>query len=76
MKILRLDRQNAKRKEFDYRIGGEVLIKRVGGRKLDPKFEGPFSITQVYTNGTVEIRRSPQVFERLNIRRLVPFRRV
>ncbi|CAJ1945395.1 unnamed protein product [Cylindrotheca closterium] len=32
-----LRRQNAKRKEFDNRIGGEVLIKNTDGRKLDPK---------------------------------------
>ncbi|CAJ1964150.1 unnamed protein product [Cylindrotheca closterium] len=30
-----LRRQNAKRKEFDYRIGGEVLIKNTDGRKLE-----------------------------------------
>ncbi|CAJ1929748.1 unnamed protein product [Cylindrotheca closterium] len=36
-----LRRQNAKRKEFDFRIGGEVLIKNTDGRKLDPKYRGP-----------------------------------
>jgi len=56
-----LRRQNAKRREFDYVVGGEVLIKNFNPSKLDPK---------------MEVQRSPQVFERLNIRRLVPFRRV
>ncbi|CAJ1960529.1 unnamed protein product [Cylindrotheca closterium] len=71
-----LRRQNAKRKEFDYRIGGEVLIKNTDGRKLDPKYRGPYPITNVYTNGTVEIQRTNAIRERINIRRLVPFRRV
>ena len=71
-----LRRQNAKRKEFDYVVNGEVLIKNFNPSKLDPKMEGPYRITRVFTNGTVEIRRNHQVFERLNIRRLVPFRRV
>lgn len=71
-----LRRQNAKRREFDFRVGGEVLIKAFNPRKLDERNQGPFTITQVFTNGTVEVQKSPQVFERLNIRRLVPFRRV
>ncbi|CAJ1960600.1 unnamed protein product [Cylindrotheca closterium] len=71
-----LRRQNAKQKEFDYRIGGEVLIKNTDGRNLDPKYRGPYPITNVYTNGTVEIQRTNAICERINIRRLVPFRRV
>ena len=71
-----LRRQNAKRQEFDYAVNGEVLIKTTNPGKLDPKMEGPFRITRVFTNGSVEIRRNNQVYERLNIRRLVPFRRV
>ncbi|CAJ1945362.1 unnamed protein product [Cylindrotheca closterium] len=46
-----LRRQNAKQKEFDYRIGGEVLIKNTDGKKLDPKYRGLYSITNFYTNG-------------------------
>ena len=69
-----LRRQNAKRREYDYRIGHQVLLKVPNPNKLDPRYQGPFVITQVYTNGTVEIQRTPTVRERLNIRRLVPFR--
>ena len=69
-------RQNAKRLEFHYTVGGEVLIKVPSPNKLEPRTEGPYRITQVFTNGTLEIQRSAQVRERLNIRRLVPFRRV
>ena len=73
-----LRRQNAKRKEFDFAIDQEVLLKipKNDRRKLDEKFEGPYVITQVYTNGTVRIRLNPQVTQRVNIRRIVPFRRV
>ena len=69
-----LRRQNAKRREYDHRIGHQVLLKVPNPNKLDPRYQGPFVITQVYTNGTVEIQRTPTVRERLNIRRLVPFR--
>ena len=71
-----LRRQNSKRREFHYAAGQEVLIKALNPNKLDPKFEGPFVVTQVFTNGTVEIQRNPLVSEQINIRRLVPFRRV
>ncbi|CAJ1955782.1 unnamed protein product [Cylindrotheca closterium] len=32
-----LQQQNAKQKEFDYNVGGEVLIKNFNPSKLDPK---------------------------------------
>ena len=37
-----LRRQNAKRRDFDYAINDEVLIKVPKPNKLDPKFQGPF----------------------------------
>ena len=66
--------ENAKRKEFDFAINQAVLLN--DWRKLDEKFKGPYVITQVYTNGTVRIRLNPQITQRVNIRRIVPFRRV
>ena len=71
-----LRRQNAKRREYDYKVNGEVLLVVPNPSKLDQPYEGPYRITQVFTNGTVEIQRTPQVFERINIRRLIPFRRL
>ena len=35
---------------------------------------GPFVIVSVHVNGTVVIQRQPNVEERINIRRLKPFR--
>jgi hypothetical protein len=72
-----LRRQNLKRRSFDYQVGQQVLILNsdIYPAKLDPtSVEGPFSIIQVHTNGTVTIQRSAVVTERINIRRLRPFR--
>ena len=70
-----LRRQNAKRREFRYAVGQEVLIKAVDPRKLDARAHGPYTIQQVYPNGKIDVNRNPHVVERLNIRRVIPFRR-
>ena len=70
-----LRRQNLKRRSFDYAINQEVLIKVPNPRKLDDKAEGPYLITQVHANGTLTIRRTEHVTERINIRRVIPYRR-
>jgi transposase InsO family protein len=71
----RLLAANAKRFSFDYQIGDEVLKLIFQPDKLDPRASGPFTITRVHTNGTVTIETSPGVIERINIRRLKPYRR-
>jgi hypothetical protein len=70
-----LRRQNLKRRSFDYAINQEVLVKVPDPRKLDDKAEGPYIITQVHANGTITIRRNAHVTERINIRRVIPYRR-
>ena len=67
-------RQNARRREHHYRIGDPILIKAGDPVKLAPRVHGPYPIVQVYTNGTVDVQKAPHVVERLNIRRIVPFR--
>ena len=69
-----LRQQNAKRLEYQYRIGQEVLIKSISPNKLDPRAHGPYRIQQVYQNGTIDVMRNDHVVERLNIRRVIPFR--
>ena len=65
-------RENNKRIDFDYEVGQQVYIVTEGiQRKLDSPKIGPFSITEVFTNGTVCIQRGA-VNERINIRRLEP----
>ena len=66
-------RENAKRISYDYAVGDRVFVRNKGvQRKLDPIKHGPYTITEVHTNGTVRIQRQ-NFTERINIRRLEPF---
>jgi hypothetical protein len=69
-----LRRQNQQRREYHYRVGDSVLVKMPNPSKLDERAVGPFPIVQVYTNGSVDIQRNPHVTERVNIRRLLPYK--
>ena len=65
-------RENAKRVTHDYAIGNQVYVEITGiYRKLDYRKQGPYRITEVFTNSTVWVQRV-QVNERINIRRLKP----
>ena len=64
--------ENKKRLDYDYQIDDQVYITKDGTfRKLDCPKQGPFPITEVFSNGTVRIQRGA-VNERINIRRLEP----
>jgi hypothetical protein len=65
---------NQKRISHDYQPGEHVLVRLQNPATLDAPTEGPFLIVRAYTNGTVTIRRDEMVEERINIRRLLPFR--
>ena len=69
-----VQRLNTKRIFRDYEIGDRVLIFAPNPRKMQSRATGPFTITQVHVNGTVTIQRAPNVFERINIRKIRPFR--
>jgi transposase InsO family protein len=71
-------RQNLRRHFHDYNIGDEVLIinQDVFHPRLAPVTQGPYVIQQVHVNGTVTILRAPNVYERINIRRLRPYHRL
>ena len=75
---LLVDRQllheNAKRIHHDYAVDDLVWkMNHIGlSDKLKPTVEGPFRISRVHTNGTVTIQLSPNVTERINIRRIRP----
>ena len=65
--------ENSRCTAHDYAVGEQVFVKIKGvKRKLDPPKKGPYTITDVYTNGTVRIQRGI-INERINIRRLEPF---
>jgi hypothetical protein len=70
----RLQRQNAKRRRYDYTVGQRVLKKLHKPTKLGDRTEGPYNVTQVHVNGTVTILLRPGVTERINIRRVIPYR--
>ena len=71
----RLFQANRARISHDYQPQEEVLVLKYKPDKLEPRAEGPFVIETVHTNGTITIRRNPYVIERINIRRVRPFRR-
>ena len=68
-----LERVNAKRSSYDYRVGDTVLKKRHEWSKLGERWDGPFTISRVHVNGNVTISLRDGVTERLNIRRVKPY---
>ena len=49
--------ENAKRVDYDYKVGDRVLLYTPNPTKMEQPREGPYSILQVHTstNGTVTI---------------------
>ena len=51
--------ENKRRKEFDWQPGMEILIDRdIRDPKLQPYYNGPFTIQKIHTNGTVTIKKN------------------
>ena len=69
------DRENTKRRFKDYWAGDEVMILADNPGKLDKRAHGPYVVQQVHTNGTFTILCNAGVYERINIRRIKPYRR-
>lgn len=66
-------RENRSRISHTYSQGDKVLLAKPGIlRKLSTPRQGPYIVEQVYSNGTIRIRRG-SISERVNIRRVVPF---
>ena len=66
-------RENKNRVDFDYRTGQKVSLRKEGILcKAETRYEGPYVITEVHTNGTIRIQRGSWS-ERLNIRRVTPY---
>jgi hypothetical protein len=64
--------ENKSRIPHDYAIGESVYVRKSNIEKKFNPLQGPFPIEKIYSNGTVTIRRSPTVTERINICRLHP----
>ena len=69
-----LRRVNAKRSSYDYQPGQKILKKKHEWTKLGERWDGPFEIKKVHVNGNVTIDLRQGVTERLNIRRIKPYR--
>jgi hypothetical protein len=65
-------KENAKWLRHTYKINDQVLVERHQARKLERPYNGPYTITEVFTNGTVTIKKGA-VYERINIRRIRPY---
>ena len=69
-----LMRENKKRRRHDYAVDHRVLKKRHNPTKLGPRTTGPYRVVQTHVNGTVTIELRHGVTERINIRRIIPYR--
>jgi hypothetical protein len=69
-----LMRENKKRRGFDYAPNKGFLRKKWKPRKLDERTSGPYEIVQTHVNGTVTIQLRPGLTERINIRKIIPYR--
>ena len=71
----RLITANQRRFSYDYRVGQQVLKLKYKPAKLEPRAQsGPHIIEQVHANGSLTIRISPHVVERITLRRVKPYR--
>ena len=67
------EKENSLRVDHDYAVGDKVLITNKDiDRKLNCPTKGPYEIVQIYTNGTVCVKKGV-VTERINVRRFTPY---
>ncbi len=69
-----LMKENQKRRRYDYIPQQKILKKTWKSQKLGIRTTGPYTILQTYVNGTVTIELRPGIAERLNIRRIIPYK--
>ena len=67
-------RENAKRIPHEYHKGDLVLLRIGTEHKYEQPYSGPHTITEVFSNGTVRIRKGA-IVETVNIRRLQPYKK-
>ena len=66
---------NFHHRSCDYKVGDEILILLENPTTLDDRGRGPYSIIQVYANGTVTFQQTMHTTERINIHYIKPFQR-
>ena len=69
-----LRRANQKRRQYDYTAGQKILKKVHNPTKLGVRTSGPYTIQRVHVNGTITIQLRQGISERINIRRVIPYR--
>ncbi len=71
---LKTQRENNSRVDYNYKVGGKVLVRKDGIlRKTESRYDSePWKITSVHTNGTIRVERGSKS-ERFNIIRVTPF---
>ena len=69
-------KENAKRNDHTYHPGDEVMVREDPHRKLEgARFSGPYTVTQVNDNGTVQLSKATRrgaVLQTWNIRNVKP----
>ena len=55
-----LIRENKKRIDYNYKVGDRVWIKHYDPTKMDSRLHGPYHITRIYVNGTVDVQLNPE----------------
>jgi hypothetical protein len=67
-------RENKSRIPYEYKVGDQVLLEAPGIlRKLSTPCTGPYPVTNVHTNGIIQIQKGI-VSERVNIHQISPFK--
>ncbi len=69
-----LIRENQKRRGHDYAPQQLVLKKKWKPKNIGERTSGPYKTVQVHVNGTVTIQLRPGLTERINIRRIIPYK--
>jgi hypothetical protein len=61
-------------RRHNYAVDDRVLKKRHNTTKLGPRTAGPYRVVQTHVSGKVTIELRHGVIERVNIRRIIPYR--
>ena len=65
-------KENRKRKNHVYHVNDHCLIKQDWSKKYDQSYKGPYTITKINNNGTVDVQMD-NVIDTYNIRNIKPY---
>ena len=66
------ERENSKRKHYEYKVGDQVLLHKGKQNKYETPYAGPYNILKVNKNGTVSLKVKA-VTDTYNIQRIIPY---